>query len=315
MVKIGIVLATYNGEKYLSQMLDSLIAQTRPADFIVAVDDGSKDSTASILESYKDRLPLQITRFPQNQGHRAAFSKALELARPNLGENDLIALADQDDIWLPQKLEILEKALQKNNATLVFGDAQVVDGSGNIIADSWRKYSKIEVENSMEQQIAGINNVTGCLTLFKAGLLQKILPIPAGVTVHDRWIAMMAQKFGTVFAQDTAVVKYRIHGENSVGGAATPPMSKTIEIQIQWIDTILENKSRLSLCDREIEFAEHLRKLSQKRLSSYILFGQIPWIVLHRKELFLKDSASKTIKRILFTAIGLPLAKKIWGKN
>ena len=97
MAKIGIVLATYNGEKYLSQMLDSLIAQKRPADFIVAVDDGSKDSTPEILKSYEGRLPLQVTCLPQNTGHRAAFSKALELAAPQLGENDLIALADQDD--------------------------------------------------------------------------------------------------------------------------------------------------------------------------------------------------------------------------
>ena len=108
MAKIGIVLATYNGEKYLSQMLDSLIAQKRPADFIVAVDDGSKDSTPEILKSYEGRLPLQVTCLPQNTGHRAAFSKALELAAPQLGENDLIALADQDDVWLPAKLQILE---------------------------------------------------------------------------------------------------------------------------------------------------------------------------------------------------------------
>ena len=109
MAKIGIVLATYNGEKYLAQMLDSLVAQTRPADFIVAVDDGSKDNTPAILKSYQDRLPLQVTILEKNSGHRAAFSKALELAQPQLGENDMIALADQDDIWLPQKLQLLEK--------------------------------------------------------------------------------------------------------------------------------------------------------------------------------------------------------------
>ena len=115
MAKIGIVLATYNGEKYLRQMLESLLAQTRPADFIVAVDDGSKDCTLEILKSYQDRLPLQISISPQNMGHRSAFSKSLELARPQLGDDDLIALADQDDVWLPQKLEILEKAIETND--------------------------------------------------------------------------------------------------------------------------------------------------------------------------------------------------------
>ena len=79
-MKICITLATYNGEKYLAQMLDSLVAQTRPADVIIAVDDGSKDSTCEILERYKDKLPLEITKFEKNRGHRAAFSTALEKA-------------------------------------------------------------------------------------------------------------------------------------------------------------------------------------------------------------------------------------------
>jgi glycosyltransferase involved in cell wall biosynthesis len=112
MAKIGIVLATYNGEKYLSQMLDSLVAQTRKADFIIAVDDGSKDNTPAILKSYQDRLPIKLTFLEKNSGHRAAFSKALELAQPQLCDNDLIALADQDDIWLPQKIETLEKEIE-----------------------------------------------------------------------------------------------------------------------------------------------------------------------------------------------------------
>ena len=115
MIKIGIVLATYNGEKYLSQMLDSLLAQTRPADFIVAIDDGSKDDTPNILKGYEGRLPLQVTCLPHNTGHRAAFSKALELAAQQLGEDDLIALADQDDVWLPKKLQILEDTIQKKS--------------------------------------------------------------------------------------------------------------------------------------------------------------------------------------------------------
>ena len=128
MAKIGIVLATYNGEKYLAQMLDSLVAQTRQADFIVAVDDGSKDNTPAILKNYENRLPLQVTILEKNSGHRAAFSKALELAQPQLSDSDLIALADQDDIWLPHKLDILEKLIQ--DKALVFGDAQVVDADG-----------------------------------------------------------------------------------------------------------------------------------------------------------------------------------------
>ena len=313
MAKIGIVLATYNGEKYLAQMLDSLVAQTRPADFIVAVDDGSKDNTPAILKSYQDRLPLQVTILEKNSGHRAAFSKALELAQPQLSSNDLIALADQDDVWLPQKLGILEKEIQ--DKSLVFGDAQVVDANGKIIAKSWRSYSKIEKKISIEQQIAGINNVTGCLSLFSASLLDAILPIPEGVTVHDRWIAMLADKHNGVAAIDTPVVQYRIHGNNAVGGVAAPSMSKTLETQIQWTQTILDNAKRLDLTEKEIRFAKNLLSLTKARLTHGFTPFHLLWIAKHRHKLFLKDSAAVTLKRILFTAVGLPLARKIWKKS
>ena len=313
MAKIGIVLATYNGEKYLAQMLDSLVAQTRPADFIVAVDDGSKDNTPAILRSYQNRLPLQVTILEKNSGHRAAFSKALELAQPQLNSNDLIALADQDDVWLPQKLEILEKEIQ--DKSLVFGDAQVVDANGKIIAESWRSYSKIEKKISIEQQIAGINNVTGCLSLFSASLLDAILPIPEGVTVHDRWIAMIADRQGGIVAIDTPVVQYRIHGNNAVGGVAAPSMSKTLETQIQWTQTILDNAKRLDLTEKEIRFAKNLLSLTKARLTHGFTPFHLLWIAKHRHKLFLKDSAAVTLKRILFTAVGLPLARKIWKKS
>lgn len=320
MARIGIVLATYNGEKYLSEMLDSLVAQTRPADFIVAVDDGSRDSTPDILNRYRDRLPLQLTVLPQNGGHRAAFSKALELARPQLTPNDLVALADQDDIWFPQKLEILEKEIETPEPdgrirSLVFGDAQIIDGEGRVTHGSWRSFSKIEKKVSIKQQIAGINNVTGCLSLFRASLLPRILPIPEGVTVHDRWIAMIADKYGKTYALDTPVAQYRIHGENAVGGAEGPCMSRTLELQVQWITTLLEHRERLALDKDEIAFADDLLELTRARLTKKWLGPSLPWIFRHRNELFLKDSAPATLKRILFTSIGLPLARKIWNKE
>ena len=319
MAKIGIVLATYNGEKYLSQMLDSLVAQTRQADLIVAVDDGSKDATLEILARYQDRLPLQVTSLQKNCGHRAAFSKGLELAQPQLTDNDLVALADQDDVWLPQKLETLEAAFEANGnqekTVLVFGDAQVIDADGKTISESWRAYSNIETKVSIEQQIAGINNVTGCLSLFSASLLKTILPIPKGVSVHDRWIAMIADKYGKIAAIDTPVLQYRIHGANAVGGAATPSMSKTLETQIQWIQAIRDNAKRLSLTKSEIQFANDLLSLTMARRSHAFLPLRLPWIARHRHELFLKDSAVATLKRTLFTAVGLPLARKLWGKN
>lgn len=314
MAKICIVLATYNGEKYLSQMLDSLVAQTRPADLIIAVDDGSKDSTPQILESYLQKLPLQIEISPKNQGHRAAFSKALEIARPQLQPDDLIALADQDDIWLPHKLGILEKEIGSVHS-LVFGDAQIINSEGKITSESWRAQANINLNTTIRHQIAGINHVTGCLSMFKAKLLDTILPIPEGVTVHDRWIAMIADKNDGIKAIPERVVQYRIHGENAVGLKDDLSMSKTLKAQELWITTILENLTLLKLTDSEISFAQRLLSITKQRLNKAILLDEFLWVFSNREYLFLRAPFLKTLKRILFTVIGLPLAKKLWGKD
>lgn len=314
MAKICIVLATYNGEKYLSQMLDSLVAQTRPADMIIAVDDGSKDSSAQILESYAQKLPLQIHVSPQNQGHRAAFSKALEIARTNMGPDDLIALADQDDIWLPHKLSILENEIDAVHS-LIFGDAQVIDGEGKIIAESWRTKSNINLNTTIKHQIAGINHVTGCLCMFKAKLLYTILPIPEGVTVHDRWIAMIAERNGGIKAIPERVVQYRIHGANAVGGKSSSSMSNTLKLQEIWATTILENLTLLKLTDSEISFTQRLLSITKQRMNQNLVLDEIFWIFMNRKYLFLEAPQLTIAKRILFSVVGLPLAKKLWGKE
>jgi hypothetical protein len=135
------------------------------------------------------------------------------------------------------------------------------------------------------------------------------------VTVHDRWIAMIADRQGGIVAIDTPVVQYRIHGNNAVGGVAAPSMSKTLKTQIQWTQTILDNAKRLDLTEKEIRFAKNLLSLTKARLTHGFTPFRLLWIAKHRHELFLKDSAAVTLKRILFTAVGLPLARKIWKKS
>lgn len=310
MAKICIVLATYNGKNYLAQMLDSLEAQTRPADLIVAVDDGSKDESADILKSYANRLPLQITVLPKNGGHRAAFAKALELARPQINDTDFIALADQDDIWLPHKLELLEKEI--GEASLIFGDAQVIDGKGKVTHESWRQFAHIQEEVLLKHQIAGINNVTGCTCLFKASLIKSILPIPQAVTVHDRWIAMIAQKTDGVKSTSKAVIQYRIHENNAVGGKQESSMESVLKSQQSWVKMILENRTLLNLDHSEISFAENFLDLLSRRLQNYFAFKKIFWIINNRHFLFLPSSNVTLFKRILFSTLGLPLVTRIW---
>ncbi|WP_297945221.1 glycosyltransferase [uncultured Fibrobacter sp.] len=313
MSHICIVLATYNGERFLKEMLQSLEIQTRPADKIIAIDDASQDSSIKILESFKDTLPLEIFKQAKNGGHCKAFATGLEYARQFTQPGDLIALADQDDVWKKDKLEKLEKEI--GEYPLIFGDAEIIDKDGKIIHDSWRKQALIQKSIPLKAQIAGINNVTGCLSLFKVELLDKILPIPEGVTVHDCWIAMIAERNGGIKAIDDAVVQYRLHDSNAVGGRPAPAMSKTLAIQERWLQMILANTERLALTPDEIHFTKHLLTLTQKRLHKNFLPSEIPWIFANKNVLFNKVKTFALIKKIFFTAIGLPLAKRIWKKS
>ena len=318
MAKIGIILATYNGEKYLTQMLDSLVAQTRTADFIVAVDDGSKDSTPEILKSYQDRLPLQVTCLPQNTGHRAAFSKALELAQPQLTDNDLIALADQDDIWLPQKLELLEKNIESeySNGTkpsLVFGDAQVIDAEGKVIAESWRKISGISPSLATEARIAGTNNITGCLSLFRASLLKKVLPIPTAVGVHDAWIGLLAAQYGNIVPLEQPIVLYRLHGENSVGLGTPFSFDETCKRQIAWTDMLLQKSELLSLTPAQANFLRKLNRYWHQRAKVPLLLTSLPFLIRFRTQVF--PTPKRRLKKILFSLLGAPAVHLLFGKN
>lgn len=311
MQKICVVLATYNGEKYLQQMLESLVAQTRKADIVIAVDDGSSDSTVSILRSYQDRLPLQITVSPQNEGHRAAFSKALSLAKPQLLNTDLIALADQDDIWLPKKLEILEKKI--GNHALVFGDAEIIDCNGLITQASWRFQQKISTSLHFLARLAGTNNVTGCLSLFKANLLSKILPIPEAVGVHDAWIAIIAEKNGGIQAIRDIVLQYRLHGANAVGTGNKYSYDETTERQLKWSKQLQISAALLSLNKKEARFVNHLNSYWKARSKNSILWQHIPWLIINHKILY--PSQSGRLKKVLFSMLGAPAVHLLFGKE
>ena len=316
MAKLCIVMATYNGEKYLSQMLDSLVNQTRPADSIIVVDDGSADSTVSILESYVDRLPLKIIKFEHNQGHRAAFSRALEEAQKILAENDYIALADQDDIWLPQKHELLIKEIESRDVDLVFGDAEVIDADGNKTADSWRALGQIPEHLSLQAIMTGFTNVTGCMVLFRASLLKDILPIPVAVPVHDQWITFCASARNGYASIKAPVIQYRIHGSNAIGLGHTHTWTGNLKLNLGWAKMLRETPHYQKLSATDQKFLNVYISYVESRLTKFILPGYLFWIIKNAKALY-PHVSSKTamLPRILYGIIGAKFAAKFMGRS
>jgi len=313
-MKIGITLATYNGEKYLAQMLDSLVAQTRPADVIIAVDDGSKDSTCEILERYKDKLPLEITKFEKNRGHRAAFSTALEKAATKLADDDLIFLADQDDIWLPNKLEVMSQKIGENS--MIFGDAEIIDGDGVVTESSWRKKACIVEHLSQQALLTGYTNVTGCMVAFKARLLKTVLPIPQDVPVHDQWITLCATAENGYRAIADKVIQYRIHGNNAIG-EGNKTWSEKLQTNLQWAKAVKGSNLFEKLPDESRQFLNMFIQFLELRFSHAFLSPLwFVWIVRNARNIYPQvHSVPQMIARILFSFVGVSTAKKLFHKK
>ena len=286
-------------------MLDSLVAQTKPANVIIAVDDGSKDSTCEILERYKDKLPLEITKFEKNRGHRTSFSTALEKACQLLADDDLIFLADQDDIWAPNKIEVMSQKIGDNS--MIFGDAEIIDGEGKVTDSSWRKKAEIVEQLSQQALLTGYTNVTGCMVAFKAGLLKTALPIPQDVPVHDQWITLCA----------TAENGYCAITDNNAIGEGNKTWSEKLQTNLQWAKAVRSSDIFEKLPDESRQFLNKFIQFLELRFNHAFLSPLwFPWIVRNAHYIYPQvHSAPKMIARILFSFVGISTAKKFFKKK
>ncbi len=210
---ISIALATYNGSKFLREQLDSIYSQTYKNIEVVAGDDCSTDDTTAILEDYRKRYGLRYQVNERNIGFIRNFENTIALCR-----GEFIALADQDDIWLPEKLEALLNGL--GNASLVYSDSFLVDETGRELSGSLIQSSGVRPVSGKNFEYFICNTcVTGCNTLFRRELLVKALPIPACERYHDWWFAVIASSQEGVNYLDRRLVKYRQHECNDTGAS------------------------------------------------------------------------------------------------
>lgn len=204
--KVSIALAAYNGEKFLSEQLASINAQTRPPDELVIVDDASIDGTGSIVEAFKRTSRIHI-RFIKNEarlGYVKNFERAVEQCR-----GDIIFLCDQDDLWQPQKVERVLNAFADNpGKNVIINDAKLV--SANLEDSGLTKLQQIRNSGQSLDQF-----VTGCCTAMTADFKTLFLPIPDDVFVHDTWLHALAIVLDTRIVLNEALQHYRRHETNS----------------------------------------------------------------------------------------------------
>jgi glycosyltransferase involved in cell wall biosynthesis len=207
---ISVCMATYNGEQYIREQLDSILPQLGPADEIVICDDRSKDKTLEVIESYRDPR-IRAYRNEVNLGHVRNFEKAMSLSR-----GDFIMLSDQDDRWLPGRVEQMMSLMASDPEVLLVASNFDLMGSDGEDTGEYRLLGP--VKPGRLAQLAGIfagkAPYWGCTFLMKRDILQYCLPIPQNIESHDIWIAMVASVFGRVVNIPGATLKRRIHGGN-----------------------------------------------------------------------------------------------------
>ena len=221
--KFSIAMCTYDGARYLGEQLASIAAQTRPPDELVVCDDRSGDETTGIVRRFAESAPFPVHLHvnEQNLGSTRNFEKAIRLCA-----GDLIALSDQDDVWMPRKLEMVEAAFDRAPGVgLVFTDAEVVDETLRPLG--YRLWDKVGFDSRMQQHVRAGRaldvllpgwTVTGATMAFRSKFRDLALEIPDDLSmIHDGWIALVVAAVSDVALISEPLIKYRQHPRQQIG--------------------------------------------------------------------------------------------------
>jgi len=223
---ISVCLASFNGEAFLREQIESILSFREVNELIIS-DDGSSDKTRSIIESFHDRR-IKIVEGPRS-GLIYNFQNAICKAT-----GGIIILADQDDVWLENKIDVIKTSLQK--ADLVCTDCLVVDENLVTISPSFFKLNK-----SGRGWLKNLrsNSYLGCCMAFRRSVLDHALPFPENIGMHDWWIGMVAESwYRVVFVYDKTLL-FRRHGNNNSN--TTKKSKYSLIVQLKWRLSILYN--------------------------------------------------------------------------
>ena len=215
MPSVDILLAAYNGEKYLREQLDSVFDQNFGSFRIIARDDGSDDATPAILEEYERNHPDRFTVIRDEKKNLGCIGNFSALMARSDAEYTMFC--DQDDVWLEGKVKAVMGEFN-NGADVVLHDADIVDGELNPTGETAFKINGAGtgiIKNIVK------NSYQGSCMAFRASLKQHILPFPDSIPMHDQWIGLTGEKYGKVALIRKSYILYRRHGENVSGNGSS----------------------------------------------------------------------------------------------
>ena len=226
---ISVCVATYNGEKFIREQIYSILCQLSSDDEIIVSDDGSTDGTIVIINCIGDKR-IRIIEGPRKHSPTFNFENALKEAK-----GDYIFLADQDDVWKTNKVEVCMKWLQKYDC--VVSDAEVTDSNLNPLYPSL--YAIMQVRQGHIYNTVWKNGYTGCCMAFRREVLNASLPFPKDIPMHDIWIGnVAAYKYNVKFISEKLVL-FRRHEDTISCNGKGSKYSIWQKIKFRW--SIIKN--------------------------------------------------------------------------
>lgn len=233
---ISVCLASYNGEKYIREQIESILCQIEDGDELIISDDGSTDETIKIINQIDDmRIHLLL-----NNSHN--YTKNFENALTH-ANGDFIFLSDQDDIWTKDKVEKTLNLFKKTGCDFIVSDATVVDSDKHVLIPSY--FQSCNIRKGFVHNLIATRYIGACMA-FRKNVLERVLPIPGSTKyiAHDYWIACIAERYYNVQLLDSPLILYRRHADNVSPGVS--------------------NKSQLSILERVYKRAYVLRFIIQR---------------------------------------------------
>lgn len=240
---VAVCMATYEPDPAMFEVqLESIRAQTHTNWICLISDDGSGPAARAMIERAVGGDPrFELSFAPENAGFYANFERALAMVPPGV---DFVALADQDDRWRPDKLARLveELSAREPDALLAFSDMRITTRSGRVLADTYWQFRPVNYTDFGSEVLA--NTITGAACLFRAELLDDVLPFPPrhGAAFHDHWIGQVAMALGRVSYVPEPLYDYVQHDEaalgfleaNGAGRFSGPPWERAVTWYRRW---------------------------------------------------------------------------------
>ncbi len=308
---VSIALCTYNGDQFLDEQLQSLLAQTYPNLEIVVVDDRSTDNTWEILTGYANTYPqFKVHRNEQNLGFVKNFERAVTLCA-----GELIALCDQDDIWHPEKITLQVEGIKDN--ILIYHDSEFIHQDGTSmntkVSDRMHLY-----RGDRPEAFLFFNCVSGHEIMMKRELLDEALPLKDGY-FHDWWLAYVATNIGSIDFIPQCLVQYRQHdksdtnmlGLNRDKDNYKMPSASKLEKQHKWLGYCAAYPK-----NRRPELINKFYAAYTKKINSYASLDLAQLLYKYRDIVFIMRKKSKWSKlNYIFQQIWGTEAKKMVEKG